>query len=273
MKRVIFAVIVAIIAAGVFSACAKKRGGNQNNIVKVVFGEGNKPKAFHDENGKPSGYEVEVFEELDKLWDDITLEFDMMNQTSALLGVETGKYQIGSSGLFKNPPREEKFLFPRENLYYSPLNLVIKGDSTINSFEDMRGKTFTPMQADVGTYFILEAYIKAHPEGNYTLNTIDRVVSADSARWIAEGRYDAWFTPGEPVPPIKEALGLDIKLSDIVYYEPTYPIFNKANADLVERYNTSIKILRENGTLSRLAVKWLGTDVFADQAAFAARSR
>ena len=270
MKRAIFAVIVAVVAVGVFSACAKKSGGN---VIKVVFVDGDKPKCFRDESGKITGYDVEVFEELDKLWNDVTFEFDMGDQSAMLLGVETNKYQIGSDGLFKNPSREEKFLFPKENLGYSPLNLLVKGDSTINSLEDMRGKTFTPLPANWGNHYILTTYINVHPEGNYTFGTIDSVALSDLALWVAEGRYDAYFGPTEWVPSVKEGRGFDVKVSDIAYYEPTYPIFNKSRSDLVDRYNTGIKTLKENGTLSRLAIKWLEADVFADQAAFAARSK
>ena len=269
MKKIIFAVIVTIFALGLVATCSKKSGGN---VVKVVFSEGNKPKCFRDENGKITGYDVEVFEELDKLWDDITFEFDSLEQTGLLLGVETGKYQAGSNGLFKNPAREEKFLFPQENICYSPLHLVVKNGSDINSLEDMKGKTFTPLPAGWGNYYILKTYIDAHPEGNYTFGTIESVAIADLAKWVDEGRYDAFFGPTEEWTPIKEALGLNIKYSDVAYYEPTYPVFNKSNVDLAKRYDAGMKTLKENGTLSRLAIKWLEADVFADQAAFAARS-
>ena len=270
MKRVIFAVIVAVVAVGVFSACAKKSGGN---VIKVTFVEGGRPKGFRDASGKITGYDVEVFEELDKLWDDVTFEFELTDQSAMLLGVETGKYHAASDGLFKNPSREEKFLFPSENLCYSPLNLLVRSDSTINSLEDMKGKVFVPLPANWGNYYILKTYIDAHPEGNYTFNAIDSVVNADIARWVHDGLYDAYFGPTESFPSIKEELKLNIKITDTVYYEPTYPIFNKNSADLVTRWNAGIKVLKENGTLKRLTLKWFDADVFADQAAFIARSK
>jgi L-cystine transport system substrate-binding protein len=240
MKRIIFAVIVTILALGLVAACSKK-SGNTGTVVKVAFGDNLKPHGFREENGKITGYDVEIFEELDKLWDDVVFEFDMMHQTVGLLGVETGKYQIASNGFFKNPPREEKFLFPQENMGWSPLNLAVKGDSAINSLEDMKGKAFVPTVAGGGGHYILSTYIAAHPEDNYTLNTIDRAERADQLIWVSEGRYDAYFGPGDGVLSLKEALGLDIKLSDIVHYEPTYPVFNKSSPDLVERYDTGIK--------------------------------
>jgi len=273
-KRAVIAVSVVLavilVSGGLLSGCSKKKG---DNVVKVVFVEGDKPKCFREENGKITGYDVEVFEELGRLWGNVKLEFDMADQSAMLLGVETGKYQIGSDGLFKNPSREEKFLFPRENLGYSPLTLLVKGDSTINSLEDMKGKTFTPLPANWGNYYILKKYIEAHPEGNYTFDTIDSVALSDLAIWVAEGRYDAYFGPTEWVPSVKEQLGLAIKISDTAYYEPTYPIFNKSGSDLADRYNTGIKTLKENGTLSRLSVKWFESDFFAEQAAFAAKNK
>jgi ABC-type amino acid transport substrate-binding protein len=276
MKRIFTILWVTLILAAVFAACAA--AGNSGppaadsaeNVKVITIGviSYDKPKTFVDADGKIKGYDVEVFEEIDQLWDDVAFEFEAVDQSAMLLGVETGKYGIATDGLFKNPSREEKFLFPKERLGYSPLNLVIKTDSDINSLEDMQGKTFSPLPANWGNYYILKTYIDAHPEGNYSLSTIDSLTEADAFKWIDEGRYDAYFGPPEALAPIKEELGLDLKLSDVALYEPTYPIFEKSNTELAARYDEAIKLLYENGTLSEISEKWLGTDVFADQQAF-----
>lgn len=44
---------------------------------------------------------------------------------------------------------------------------------------------------------------------------------------------------------------------------PTWPLFSKKNQAFADAYDEAIKILKDNGTVSRLAVQYFGEDVSA----------
>lgn len=234
-------------------------------VIKVAVINTDKPKTFVDENGQLTGYDVEVIKAINAKLPEYQFQFEGMDQSAMLLGVESDKYAMASDGLFKNPDREKKFLFPEENHGLSLVKLVVKKDrNDINSLEDLTDKKLVPLPSNWGTYSIVKEYNAKNPDKQVKLETIDTLADADAYKWVNSGKYDAYLTPFEPFAEIQKSLNLNLKLSKAVAKVPTYIIFNKNQTELKNKVDQALKELKQDGTLSRLSEKWFGEDVFKE---------
>jgi len=270
MKKILLTGLLALGLVASLAGCSNQTSGTDTTpsaevrTVTVAVITDDKPKTFVDENNNITGYDVEVLKAVDELLPEYEFKFEAMDQATMLLGVETGKYQLATDGLFKNPDREAKYLFPEENIGLSKVAFVIREDETeINSFADVVGKKLVPLPSNWGTYYITLNYNETHPDAQVKLETIDTLTMADAFRWVAEGRYDAFLTPPEPFADIQKELNLPVKLSDTVELVPTYPIFNKSETELAQKVSDALKQVKDNGTASELSREWLGEDIFA----------
>ena len=84
----------------------KKRG----EVTKAVFGikQDLIPNSYVDENGKPAGQNIEVYEKIDELLPQYEFEYDAVDADSILLGIDSGKYAGGLGNYFWNESRAEK---------------------------------------------------------------------------------------------------------------------------------------------------------------------
>lgn len=57
--------------------------------------EASKPISYIDDNGNPTGYDVEVMKLVDELLPDYQFEYVGTTSDDLLIGVEQGKYQVG----------------------------------------------------------------------------------------------------------------------------------------------------------------------------------
>lgn len=81
---------------------------------------------YIDENGNPTGYDVEVMKLVDEILEDYEFEFVGTSNDDLLIGVEQGKYQVGVKNAFWTEERTAKFIFPQEFLGLSSAGLVVK---------------------------------------------------------------------------------------------------------------------------------------------------
>lgn len=91
--------VVAIIAAGCGSNAASDATSDESaQVKKITVGTANdfEQVAFLDENGKLTGYDVEVIKEIDKRLTEYEFEFQTMDFSNILLSLETKKVDIAA---------------------------------------------------------------------------------------------------------------------------------------------------------------------------------
>jgi len=180
-----------------------------------------------------------------------------------LLGVEAGKYDIGTCHLYKSSEREEKFLFPDQPFRLSDLRLITKkGNNSINSFADLAGKKLVPIPSNDARYNVVQEYNKKNPNKQIKLEAIDTLSAANTFKMVASGQYDAAIYPAPAFASVQKGLNLDIKLAGSIGKIPTYFVFNKKDIVLKTKIDKALKELKQNGTLSKLSIKWYGEDVY-----------
>lgn len=231
-------------------------------VKKLIVGTGTQfPNVcFIDENGKLTGFDVELVREIDKLLPEYEFEFKTMEFGNLLLSLETDKIDFIAHQMEKNPEREEKFLFNKEpySIFLTKV-AVAKNDDTIHSIDDLKGKKVLTGPTSNQAFF-LENYNKEHD------NAINIVYSSGAANDLVaqiEGkRVDATlstdfainFYPSADGTPALKTVGEPLIQSDVLF------VLRKDGQELSDKLDEAIKTLKANGTLSKLSVQWLGQD-------------
>ncbi len=253
----------------IISGCSQstaKESDDGKKVVKIAISdEVNPPFLYADENNEPIGYDIDYLKEVEKKLPDYKFEYIWGEEESNLVGVDTGKYDFAINWFFKNPERQEKFLYPEHEFGYSLTSLVTKKDrDDIKTLDDMVGKKFPPVSPSGGLRAILNSYNDQHPDDPLTLESMDSPSNAENLKMVDKGKADAMFINVTTFNEIQKELNLNLKVAGIISKEPIFTVYSKENAELAKEIDQVTVELTEDGTLSKLAEKWFEVDFFQD---------
>lgn len=278
MKKNLKIIILAgiLLSVLVFPLCAKSKKNKKDSsvrLIQIAHTPTNVPYGFLNEKGESDGFEVSVMKAVDELLPQYKFNFNAVSDDELLIGIETGKYQVGTKGAWLTEERKKKFLIPSEPIAASVIGLAYRSSDSekihdMDSFAEFSGKLI-PISPLSAQYSVIDEYNKSH-EGKAQIKLVPSDVFdiADSYLWVLEGRYDGYLV-------LKLSFEKNVlketgpyhqfaeKLSYVPYKGiPTYPLFNKKETQLVSDYENAIKILKENGTIAELSKKYFGENVF-----------
>ncbi|OXS72497.1 amino acid ABC transporter substrate-binding protein [Lysinibacillus sp. KCTC 33748] len=244
--------------------------GGKVRTVKVAFDQASKPISYLDDNGNPTGYDVEVMKLVDEQLPDYKFEFVGTTSDDLLIGVEQGKYQVGIKNAFFTQERTEKFIFPKEFLGLSSAGLVLrKEDEGVKTLADFAKKDYSlaPIAANNAQYTIIDEYNKANPDNKVKLQAGD-AFTVDVVQWVNEKRVDGGVMIEGPFK--QQVLAEDgpyHKLKDDVVYNEfsvikTWPLFNKKEQEFADAYDKAIAKIKEQKKTNELSTKFYGRDLF-----------
>lgn len=230
--------------------------------VRVAGTADYEPYTYVDENDKVTGYDIEIIKAIDKLAPEIKCTYTYTNWDTLLPGLDADKYDIVSNQLGKTDEREQMYLYPKNAFLFAGSSIISNADEPLETMEDLKGKK---VGAIVGSSFTtqMEDYLKDHPNA-FTLQYIDGTLP-QMLDELVNGRVDATINdPGAANSKAKVAGISDrIHISDKVYNGgASYFLFAKTDkgqkiADIIDKY---LPELYYNGTMSKIAKKYLGTD-------------
>ena len=282
MKKLLkaFSLLVIVAVAGtVLAGCGKpaektdspKAGAGDKKSVRVAFTNYYVPYDFVNKEGQPDGIEVQIMKEVEKLLPQYQFTFVPTSDDDLLIGVESGKYDVGIKGVWQTEARKTKFVFPKHNIAASVIGLTFrKADADKIKDMDSFGKTggkLVPIAPQNAQYAIVEDYNKQHPDSPIKLLPSESFQIADAYTWVLEGRYDAFFDIELAYKNnIADEKGTYHKFNDQLAYVrykaiPTYPIFNKKHQEFADAYDKAIEQLTQSGKISELQQKYFGEDL------------
>lgn len=231
-------------------------------VKKIIVGTGTAfPNVcFIDENGKLTGYDVELVREIDKRLPDVEFEFKTMEFSNLLLSLETNKIDFVAHQMETNPEREQKYLFNKVP-YSIFLNrvAVAKGNNAIKGLDDLVGKKVLTGATSNAAY-LLNEYNKTHNNG------IDVVYSSgaanDTVQQIVSGRVDATITTDFANRFNTDADG-NVALKTVgepLNQSNVFFVFRKDEQPLADEIDQAITEIKADGTLKKLSEQWLGDD-------------
>jgi len=268
MKKLYFTLAFAIGLIMALGGCSQSSSSENSDkkVVKVALSdEVNPPFLFTNDQNEPVGYDMDYLKQLEKKLPEYKFEYTLGEEETNLVGVSTGKYDFAINWFFKNPEREEKFLYPAHEYGYSLTALVTqKSRNDIKTLDDMADKKFPPVSATGGLRAILNAYNKEHATKPLTLESIDNPSTAENLKLVDKGKADAIFLNVTTFNEVQKQLKLNLKIGGIVSKEPTWLVFNKNNQKLADEIDKATVKLKNDGTLENLAEKWFKVNFFKD---------
>ncbi|ASV68184.1 MULTISPECIES: transporter substrate-binding domain-containing protein [Cytobacillus] len=262
--KITFLLIISVLF---IAGCSSSSNGTTEDGKKVITvaisDEVNPPFLYADDNNEPIGYDMDYLKEVEKKLEDYHFEYVWGEEEANLVGVDTGKYDFAINWFFKNPEREEKFLYPEQEFGYSLTSLVTQPNrDDIKTLEDMVGKKLAPMSPSGGLRTILNSYNKNNPDEQIDIESIEFPSNADNLERVNDGKDDAMFINVTTFNAVQKELDLNLKVAGIVSKEPVYTVFNKEHTELAKEFDDVTKELIEDGTLPDLAEKWFEVNFF-----------
>lgn len=257
------------IAAGCGSSAKDSGSGDgDKRVIHVAHTNYYVPYDFVNENGESDGFEVAVMKEVAKKLPQYEFEFTPTSDDDLLIGVESGKYDVGTKGIWITDARKKKYVFPKNNIGASVIGLVIRKDTEneihdLPSFAQFSGK-LVPIAPQDARYMVIDDFNKEHADTPIKLTSSESFQVSDAYSWVMEGRYDGYLE-------VELSYKNNIQKDSAPYHQfndrltyirykgiPTYPIFNKKEQKFADAYDKAIEELRAEGKIAELEQKYFG---------------
>lgn len=240
--------------------------GAQAERTVLVATQGENPGlSYIDEQGKLTGFEVEVLKEIDNRIPDVKFEYKTMDFASLFISLAGKKVHIINSNIWRSPEREKQFLFTHEVFYQTPFKLVVPANNTeIRSLDDANGKRIGVLGTGVQAK-ILDDNIKKR---SLNVKVFPSKSNTEMVGLLNAGRVDALFLPEHQVSLFNRYRHQQLKtvgdgfLPDNI--RPGDPgahlLLQKTDVELRDKLDKAIIEITRDGTLKALSQTWFGAD-------------
>ena len=260
-------VIILIIFGGHYLSSSTSKGNSKGvTTINVAGVTANRPYTFPEGN-KISGYDGELLQRIDKDLPQYKFKYSTASQNSVFVGLQSGKYDLASSGFWYSADRAKTYLISAPT-GIADLRLVYRNnEGKINGFKDLVQKNLklAPISSDDARYNVVQQYNQANPKYKVNLKAIGDVTAGDALKQLQEKQFDAVFYPYQAYFPVKDSGGATVlTVSPSIGLANDYFYLNQSskNKALVKAINADLKKLQKSGYLEKLSKKWLGENVF-----------
>ncbi|MCH3922822.1 transporter substrate-binding domain-containing protein [Limosilactobacillus sp.] len=259
-KKLIFLLsMVALVVVGL-SACGRKSAADKDTWTVATSGT-LYPTSYHDSKTKKlTGYDVEVIRAVAKGLHK-KVKFKEYNVDGMLTAVKSGKADMAVDDFAISPTRTKSYRMSTPIKHSFNALIVRKSDNSgINSWKDIKGKKAA---GEAGT-----GYQRLSQQLGAKLVNYDNVSNDVYMRDVASGKTD--FIMNDyylQKLALAAAPNSGLKIKKNMYFTTNEDgkgegiVMNKKDAKLQQQVNGELKKLRKNGTLSKIAKKYYGTDV------------
>lgn len=243
-------------------------GTNKDGVTTIIVGSGNlyNPYCYLDEDGNAVGYEYDVLKAIDELLPQYEFEYQSMAFDQILLSLDAGKIDLAAHQYEYTDERAQKYLFSEESYtsYITYLAVLIDDDAT--SLEDLSGEKIRAGGSTSATSQILNNWNEEHPGQEVVIINSDSSTDEETAAALKSGAVRASVMKKSDVTKYNANFSDDgndwlKSVGDPINNSQTYYLYSKDNTELQQAVDGALRTLKENGTLSELAIKWVGYDV------------
>lgn len=220
-----------------------------------------KPYSYTDENGKLTGYDIEILKEIEKRNPNLKFEFKSMAIDAAFVAMDANQVDIIANQMVHSPARDKKYIFPKESNNFSVRKLAVKeGRTDIQTLDDLKGKTVAVTTNSEFNTLVKEFNQTADPKINVVYTDKG---SAETLNLVATGRADAAGEYEYIVTAARKDRQLPVEsVGPVLKVIPTYFILKK-DPDLQKVADTidkTLKDMKQDGTLKKLSEQYFGAD-------------
>ena len=254
LKKIVAMSLVLVMVLVCMSACssAKLTVESVKKAGKLVIGTSPDFPPFEslDEKGNVVGIEIEILELICQELG-VALEIKQMDCESVLPGVQSGKFDVGVSGISVTPAREKNTLFTIPYCLAAQA-IVVTSDSTITGKADLAGKKVSVQTGTTAEEFCMS--------NGYDVDGFAANADAESA--LVAGRVEAWVIDDLTAAEMVAAYNEDhpdaplVILDEAMTTEPYAFAFKLGSDDLVNKINEILDELLKDGTIASIFEKY-----------------
>lgn len=201
------------------------------------------------------GFEVDLWDEIGER-NDYDVEYVTANFSGLFGLLQTGRIDTISNQITITDERQATYLFTDPYVVDGAQITVRKGNDTIQSVADLKGKT---VAVNLGSNF--EQLLREHSAAeDIDIKTYETGIEHD----VALGRADAFVMDRLSAMQLIKESGLPLQLAGQPFETITnaWPFVDSERGQrLRDEVNTALSAMREDGTLAQISVKWFGGDV------------
>ncbi|RWK11049.1 transporter substrate-binding domain-containing protein [Mesorhizobium sp.] len=228
-------------------------------------------QSFLNDNHELDGNDIDVVKGIAKYLG-VELKFVTPSWDVIVAGNWEGRWDIAMGGMTPTKARAEKFSFPAIFTHLRSV-VVVHKDSKAEQLSDLDGKTVGANLNTTDEYYVRHTlkpeWLGAKPiEFKFTpgeVKTYESYTTGLADLRLGDGvRLDAFVMSDVAA---KDAIkaGNPIKqLGDTLYSAPGAIATLRGDKEFDDKVAAAIKSMKDDGTLSKLAIKWYGVDLSAE---------
>ena len=254
LKKAFVFCLVLVMLTACLSGCGAKTTTLESvqKAGKLVIGTSPDFPPFESlsTNGKVEGIEIEIMELICQELG-VTLEVKQMDFDTVLPGVQTGKFQVGVSGISVTPEREKNTLFSTPYCLAAQAIVVTSG-SPITGKADLAGKAVSVQTGTTAEEFCMS--------NGYDVKAF--AANADAEAALTVGKVDAWVIDDLTAAEMVASYNKDhpdaplVILDEAMTTEPYAFAFAFGSEDLVAKINEILINLLADGTIAAIFEKY-----------------
>lgn len=265
-KRILLATTIVLVLALVFTGCstAKETAAapaaeqtlldkiKTEGVIKIGTEGTYAPFTFHDKDGKLTGFDVEISEEIAKRLG-VKAEFIETKWDGMFAGLDAKRFDFVANQVTIRADRLEKYDFSDPYIVSKAVLIVHSDNNDITSFTALNGKkagqSLTSNLAEIAKSNGAEIV-----QVDGFNQALDLLVSKRIDATINDSLSFLDYKTQRQDAPIKVVAEMDTK-------DENGLLFNKGNEELVEAVNKALADMKADGTYLAISQKWFGADV------------
>ncbi len=233
-----------------------KKSGKLNIGVDDSF----VPMDFRKKNGQLVGYDVDLSRAVCKVLG-LKANFQSIDWSMKETELKNGTIDVIWNGYTATSERQKKEAFSR--VYErSGQSLVVKKNSGINSFADMRGKKIGLQEGSTAytDYYKYPKKLKDYITGKPVIYQDNDSAFMDLKAGRIQGVLSGTIYAGYYARNLAKSNAYKLIGSNVFPEDRVAVGMRKGDKTLVKKINYALGVLQKNGTLRRINKKWLGID-------------
>lgn len=223
-----------------------------DGVIKIGTEGTYAPFTFHDADGKLTGFDVEIAEEVAKRLG-VKAEFIETKWDGMFAGLDSKRFDAVANQVTIREDRLEKYDFSSPYIVSKAVLITNTETTDIKTFADLKGKksgqSLTSNLADIA---------KSNGAEIVQVDSFNQAIDLLSSKRIDATINDSLsyldFKKQRPDTPIQVVAELETK-------DESGLLFNKGNAELIEAVNQALADMKADGTYLAISQKWFGEDV------------
>ncbi|CAH0990295.1 putative amino-acid-binding protein YxeM [Sinobacterium norvegicum] len=253
MRNIIIGGFVAALLM-VAGCTEKSKESADSNVISVGMSGTYFPFTF-SKNDELQGFEVDLWRALASEMGK-TVEFKQTNFSGLFGMLQAGKIDTISNQITVTDERTEQYYFATPYVYTGAQLVVHKDNNDIHSVDDLCGKK---VAVNAGSNFA-QLLMALDTEKCINVVTYDIGIEQD----VILGRSDAFVMDRTSAVALIEESGHPLKVtgSPFEVIANAFPFAKtEQGAETRDEVNKALAVLRQNGTLTALSMKWFHTDI------------